>query len=763
MSGALALLLMCLLAGAVSETATANLTFQSAGFLLSEGGQFSRQAGGHPDFTTSFSFPIDPNLVVDGRVSPGPDESVHDVEVELPQGMIGDPTGIAQCDPKEFAFPGQGFANCPLASQVGVAEIETIGTAGPTYPRVGLFNLKHGPEVPARLGFNYVGVVGLIDANVVPGANPGEYSISAGSFAISQAATVSKVKLFLWGVPTDSSHDFERGGIPSGETYSPLPDVPNVPFLSMPTSCTESPVAFTIRGDSWQNRGIFDERMMTADEEGTPFVFSGCERLAFAPGAEVAPTSRAADSPSGLSVDINIPQSKEPKGLSSSDVREVKMTLPQGMSVSSASASGLGACSLAEIDFSSIAEPTCPATSKIGSVTIDTPLLSEPLEGSVILATQNENPFNSLLALYIAVKGPGFWIKLPGKVDTDPQTGQLTVTFSNTPQFPFERLQVHLIEGPRAPLDTPRQCGSYPIRTEFTPWSGTAPVGVESTFQVDQGCSSGFSPGFEAGTADNSGGSFSPFTLRVTRSDGEPNLSRLNATLPEGLLAKLAGVTVCGDAQAATGDCPASSQVGKVTVGTGPGSTPLYVPEAGKAPTAVYLAGPYGGGPYSLVVKVPAQAGPFDLGTVAVRNALKIDPSTTQVTAESDPLPQILQGIPITYRDVRVEIDRSQFTVNPTNCSQKSIDATLVSSSGQTSSPSTSFAAAGCGELGFSPKLQLAMSGSTKRAGNPALSATLKAPAGQANIASTTVILPKTVFIDQRHVDNPCTRVQFAA
>ncbi len=240
-------------------------------------------------------------------------------------------------------------------------------------------------------------------------------------------------------------------------------------------------------------------------------------------------------------------------------------------------------------------------------------------------------------------------------------------------------------------------------------------------------------------------------------------MASLKATLPEGLLAKLGGIPLCPDAQAATGACPAQSQVGTVTVGAGSGSNPLYVPEAGKAPTAAYLAGPYKGAPYSLVVKVPAEAGPFNLGTVAVRNALQVNPTTTQVTAESDPLPQILQGIPIAYRDVRVEVNRPEFTVNPTSCGPKSITSLIGSAGGKTAAPSSPFQASGCGELEFGPSLQLAMSGSTKRAGNPALSATLKAPRGDANIASTTVILPKTVFIDPRHVSNPCTRVQFAA
>ncbi|MFL5834641.1 MAG: hypothetical protein ACJ76B_11790 [Solirubrobacterales bacterium] len=486
--------------------------------------------------------------------------------------------------------------------------------------------------------------------------------------------------------------------------------------------------------------------------------------MPFDPKASVHPSTAAGDSPSGIAVDINVPQNDAPYGRSTSDVRKVVTTLPQGMTVSASSASGLGSCAPEQIGIGSNDAPTCPDSSKLGTVTIDTPLLDEELQGSVYLAKQNDNPFNSLLALYMAVKGPGFYLKLPGKIDADSSTGQLITTFSDTPQLPFEHLRLELKGGPRAPLTTPRACGTYSVKSEFVPWSGTAAVIDESSFTISEGCATGgFSPKLRAGAENPAAGSSSAFILQVMRQDGEQNLSRIEATLPEGLLAKLAGVPVCGDAQAATGDCPAASQVGSVTVGAGAGPLPVYVPEAGKAPTAAYLAGAYKGAPYSLVVKVPAQAGPFDLGTVAVRNGLYIDPTTTRVTAKSDPLPQILQGIPIAYRDVRVEVNRPDFTVNPTNCAPKQVTSVLTSAAGQTATPSSPFQVAGCGELGFKPKLAIKFTGDTNRSAHPALKATLKMPKGGANIAKAVVLLPETEFIDNAHISNPCTQVQFNA
>jgi hypothetical protein len=745
-----------------AATAHADLTFEHVGFSLTgPDGKFSRQAGAHPDFTTTVDFPVDPDAVVDGRVTPGPPEAVHQVEVDLPSGLVGNPQAVETCDPVDLANPGAGGADCPVGAQIGVADVVLVDFGGPHPFKVPIFNLAHGPAVPARFGFNYSGAVAVIDARV----RPGDYGISSGSFAISEAKAIQSIKLTFWGVPADTSHDADRSARNVGiDPNTPIQSqLPRVPFLSMPTSCADTPASFTIRGDSWENRGVFDTRTFTKDDDGTPFVFEGCESLPFAPKATAQPTIHSAGLPTGFNVDLEVPQVEDPDGLRTADVRKVVTTLPEGMTVSSSSASGLGSCSLAEIDLDSIAAPVCPESSKLGTVAIKTPLLADELKGSVYLARQGANPFGSLLAMYIAVEGPGFWIKLPGEVSPDSQTGRLTVTFDDTPQLPFERLHLSLKEGSRAALTTPAACGEYTTRTEFTSWAGQT-VTSDSSFKVTDCPNAGrFDPTSVSGTLNPKAGSYSPLIWRITRQDGEENVSRLEETLPKGLLAKLAGVALCPDTQASSGNCPAASQVGKVTVASGAGPTPLFVPEAGKPPTAAYLAGPYKGAPYSVVVRVPAQAGPFDLGTVAVRNALQVNPTTAQVTAVSDPLPQILQGIPIYYRDLRVEIDRPEFTLNPTNCKEQKVHATLISAGGKSASSTSPFAAARCAALGFKPKLQLSMKGKMNRTGNPAVKAVLKAPKGEANIAKTTVVLPKSEFIDNAHISNPCTRVQFNA
>ncbi len=430
------------------------------------------------------------------------------------------------------------------------------------------------------------------------------------------------------------------------------------------------------------------------------------------------------------------------------------------------------------------APAACPETSKIGTVRIDSPtLIDHPLEGVIYLATPRQNPFNSLLAFYISVSDPqsGVVLKLPGLIQPDPQTGRLTVTLPEFPQLPFEDLQLELFKGSAASLKTGIACGSYDVETDMTPW--TAPASVVAhpgdAFVIEKGAGAGScvrdeasapnSPSFGAGTFEPTGGLFSPFTLKLTRQDGTQQLSSIDTALPKGLFAKLAGVPYCSDAALAAAaarsgkeeqnspSCPAASRVGGVDVGAGAGPTPYYV--QGNA----YLAGPYRGAPVSLALITPAVAGSFDLGDVVIRVALQIDPESTQIRAVSDPLPSMLQGIPLELRSVALNLDRGQFTLNPTNCGSAAITGSVTALSGQSTSLAEHFQVGECGKLGFKPKLALSLRGSTKRRGNPALRAVISARGGDANIAQAAITLPKSVLLDNSHIKAACTAGEFAA
>jgi hypothetical protein len=744
-----AVLLVALLSLVGAQAARADFGLEGTGAsLTTSDGQFSRQAGAHADLTTHFALNrVEPNKV---------DGHLRDVIVDLPPGLVGNATIAPTCKFEQLILNGGAFSECPLASAVGWADIEVSPLD--SHLRKVLYNMNRPASAPALFAFNYQGAAVKIE----PKVRPTDFGITAESVAVSQTLTTMTVDATFWGVPADPSHDLQRTDT-NEQTSAPSPEPPRA-FLSNPTSCPTTPAVFTVAVDSWQNPGAFDSESFDRDLEGTPFLFTGCNAVPFNPSARVKQQSRVAAAPIGFDVGLEVPQSSAPDALASAHVRKTVVTFPKGMSISPSAAAGQGACSEAQIGIGSNAAPTCPDSSRVGTVEIETPVLDEELEGGLYLAKQRENPFGSLLAVYLAVKGPGFYLKLPGEIEADPTDGQLTTTFDNQPQLPYQRVSIALRGGSGAPLVAPSACGTYNAQVQMTSWASPVPVTLNAPIAIDQNCGSGgFNPALKAGTTNPVAGGFSPFLLRLIRSDGEQNVARIDATLPEGLLAKLAGVSLCGNAAAATGACPATSQIGTATVAVGAGPTPLYVPEAGKAPTAIYLAGPYKGAPYSLVVKVPAQAGPFDLGTVAVRSAIAIDPVTTQVSVKSDPLPQILQGIPIAYRDIRVEVNRPGFMLNPTGCAPAKIAATIVSAEGASANPSARFGVAGCRELGFEPKLRLSLKGGIRRGQHPALRAVLTARKGDANIARASVALPHSEFLAQNHIRTVCTRVQFAA
>ena len=478
----------------------------------------------------------------------------------------------------------------------------------------------------------------------------------------------------------------------------------------------------------------------------------------------------------------------EAEEIATAQMRDAVVRFPAGMSVNPSSANGLEACSLAQVGISASGQSdgkavNCPLPSKLGTVEAVSPPIDHPLGGALYLAAQNENPFNSLLATYLVVEDlkSGINVKLAGKVEPDPQTGQLTVSFRNNPQLPIEDINLSLFKGDRAALKTPSACGTYTTTSVLTPW--TAPEGADATpsssFELTKGPDGGAclpdgagapnQPTFSAGTLNPTAKAFSPFVMKLTRADGTQPFKSIDATLPKGLLASLRGVPYCSDAALAaaaaksgkagqaSASCPSASQVGGVDVGAGAGSDPFYA--SGKA----YLAGPYKGAPLSLAIVTPAVAGPFDLGTVVVRSALTIDPVTAQAHAVSDPIPTILQGIPLDVRSITVSLDKPNFTLNPTKCDASAVLGNAVSVFNQSASLSDRFQVGDCARLKFKPKLSIKLKGGTKRSDNPALTAVLKARPGDANIAKTVVALPHSEFLAQEHIRTVCTRVQFNA
>jgi hypothetical protein len=748
----------CLTVAATSavavQPAAADLEFTQATVRLSDpDGGPSRTAGAHPDMQAVFKFKTS---IQNGLFGPteGPAESVRSLNLGLPRGMVGNPTVVTQCDNADLIAPQQGFPSCPADSQIGMVHVFTLQNGSPSRYDIGLYNIKPVAGEPARFGFNFNAVVGTIVASV----RPGDYGISSGSLRISEAAPIMGVTLDIWGVPADPSHTPER-------TYNNVAGQPSSlplrPFLTNPGACTDDPVSFTVTADSWQNPGRQAVVNLPADPDGTPYRFDGCEQLAFAPTLTAQPLSHVADAPTGLDVDVQVPQTDTPTGRTTAHVRRVVLTLPNGMSVSPSSAAGLGACSPAQIGLGTNDAPSCPDSSKLGTVRIDTPLLNDPLQGEIILAKQDDNPFRSLLALYMAIKGPGFYLKLPGRVDPDPITGQLTTTFDNTPQLPFSRLHVAFRGGPRASLATPLTCGTYTSRASITSWATSKPVSIETPMTFDQGCDRpGFAPAVTAGSSNAMAGQGTSFTFGVSREDRTPYLSSIDAALPAGLLANLKDVPRCDPIPANAGSCPAASQIGYTTVLAGPGSTPLGL--TGQ----VYLTGPYKDAPFGLSIVTPTagQAGPFDLGNVVVRAGIYVD-RKAQVTVKSDPLPTIVRGFPLRLRKVDVTIDRAGFMFNPTSCKKQSVFGAIGALGGGSSQQAVPFQVGGCGDLDLDQQLALKFTGkkTTKDGQHPGIQAKVTSKRSGTNLAQVQVKLPLSVALDPNNAEDLCEPSERAA
>jgi hypothetical protein len=749
-------------------------------------------AGSHPyQYTTSFAVNTRSAREEGQQSFPSAGGDVKDIRVALPPGLVGNPTATARCTIAQFNQiesvipPGSNSFylknGCPEGSAVGLLVVQRLELGGQILP-VPIYNLVPPPGMPAQLGFNLLKASYFIDTSLV--REDGEDRIVAEARNITQVKRVTSATVTIWGTPGDASHDPLRGSCLKNEQSFDrfsrgLCDAGLIekPFLRMPTSC-EQPLVTDASIDLWPNPGVF------ARASSSQPALVDCAALDFSPTITARPQTTVADSPSGLRFNLHIPQSDDPGLLATADLRDAVVTLPEGVTVNPASANGLAACSPAQIDLEGSDPAQCPDASKVGSVRVDTPLLDHPLPGAVYVATQNENPFNSLLAIYIVLDDPqsGIVVKLAGHVALDPRTGRLTTRFTDNPQLPFEDFTVEFFDGPRAPLRTPTTCGTYATTTSLKPWSAPE-SGVDATpsdsFAVTTAPGGGpcaaseaalpHRPSFAAGTLAPVAGAYSPLVTDLDRADGTQTLSGLSVTLPEGLLAKLAGTSYCPDAaiaaaggksgrsELASPSCPVSSLLGTVDVGAGAGSAPVNV--NGK----VYLAGPYKGAPLSLAVLTPAVAGPFDLGTVAVRAALRVNPVTTQATVVSDPFPTILEGIPLDLRSIHVHVDRRQFTLNPTDCEPKSIGANATSIFGQGAALSDRFQVGGCRGLEFAPRLSIRLLGATKRVGFPSLRAELRAAPGQANIARTAVTLPHSAFLEQGHIRTICTRVQFAA
>jgi len=732
LASALAVALVLLLTPGAAR-ADYGLSHFSATFQDASGAPVT-QAGAHADLVTDMVFNTAPDPVSSPRMSP--DEQVKDVRVDLPTGFYGNPKAIATCTPAQLVATQ---AYCAPDAQVGLLrlQLQPDSSDPSSFFTVPVYNMVAADGEPAALAAFVIGPLVKISIAV---RSDSDYGLQATLSNLNQGLPVYATRLTLWGTPSDPAHDPDR------MSTAGAPNTPSGgeqrPFLTMPARC--EPVTTTVTTRSWQNR----DRWVTA--RSTSPTLTGCDRLRFQPEITMRPVVTQADKPSGYDVDVAVPQPESIASLGTPQLRRAVMTLPEGVAISPASAAGLEACSDAQLALGTRNEPTCPDASKVGTVSITTPLLAEPLQGDIVVGSPTPE---HLFRIFIVARGSGIVVKLPGIVEPDERTGQLTTVFDDAPQLPFSRLHLHFKGGDRAPLANPQSCGTKSTATQLTAWDGSTATPGDA-FAIS-GCTGGFAPAFEAGTLSAGPGQFTPFAMTLRRDDGDQDLSAIDMALPSGLLGFLAGVPRCDELPASAGFCDPATQIGTTTVESGSGGQPLAL--AGK----VFLAGPYKSAPYSLSIVVRAVAGPYDLGTVVVRVALRIDPVDAHVTAVSDPLPTIVKGVPLRLRTVNVTLDRDRFMRTPTNCTPSTITANLHSVSGALVSPASTFQVANCAALSFAPKLSLALGGrgQTTDGKHPALSASVTQGAGQANLQKMTAELPLALALDPDNAqsDRLCT------
>jgi hypothetical protein len=710
------------------------------------------QAGSHP-FQMTISFIGNHTIGPEGEAVP--EGFAKDIDMELPPGVLANPSAVPQCPLALLANGGLLYGEgCPASTQIGTLALQTTTIGEITVP---VFNLVPPPGAPAQFGYNVLAPA-VID---VSARSEGAYGFTVSFRNVSQQVPVTRTSLTLWGVPADPAHDPLRGsclGSFGGSNGSCPSDLVPSPLLTLPTSCT-GPLTAAIKTDSWENPEVFvGKETESVVGEGLPAGLLGCERLGFAPTVDVRPEVSAADSPTGVLIEMSVPQNNTPGGLAEADMRNATVVLPAGLTVNPAAADGLSGCTQAAVGLGEATAPVCPPESKIGTVELDTPLLANPLSG--------DNPFGAPLVIYILAEGDGVVAKLPGRLTADPVTGQLTLALEEIPELPLSHMKLAFFGGPRAMLASPPACGSYTTMAQMTPYSeaaSSAGVTTLSDFAIDENCGGGFSPTVAAGATSAAAGQTTDFTLQASRADGQQDILRISTTLPPGLLANLAGVPRCGEAQATAGTCEASSRMGSVTIAAGSGSHPYHF--NGQA----FLTGPYDGAPFGLSIVVPAVAGPFDLGRIVVRASIAVNAGDGQLTIRTDPLPAVLGGVPLRIRAVYLTIDRAGVMVNPTNCSPQTVISTVESTEHAVALLATPFQVNGCSRLPFAPTVTAvtrarAPAGAGARAAAGAgLSVKLSEPNGDAEVKSLALQMPQQLPAELGTLQGACPEAVFVA
>ena len=740
--------------------------------VLEADGTFYEQAGGHPYVGVS-------DFTVNTDETGAPEGGTRDIHLDVPAGLMSNPEALPRCTDAQLET-----FTCPPETQLGTEEL-TI-RRGPTtiQLKVPLYNMTTAdmpdPQV-ARFAFSpaqaatipglaalspalVAALQSLHSVEIIGGVRwQSDYGTTFDITDLPATAPLVRTRLTFWGTPADPSHDAERGqscvgaplplpppGLcsPGGQVSTATP----VPFLTNPTLCggVKLETRLTLTSQTGEQATASSFTPTTSNGGEGP---QNCAAVPFAGGFDLAPDTTALDAPTGPLVNLSVPQDGllDPNGIATSHVDDITVVLPPGLTLNPSVANGLVACTDEQLGKGTSNPIACPAASAIGTVSIDTPLLADPLQGTAYVGQPLEG---DRYRLFVTAAGNGVSARFIGSVRPDPNSGQLTAVFPDNPQTPFENFTVDFRDGPLAPLATPWDCGPKTSTARYTAYSGAPDVTPSSTFESGgPGCQPlGFEPGFGANTDRAVAGAFSPFHALIVRDDRNQFLDSVRVKLPPGLLGMVSRVDQCADAQANAGTCGAGSRIGTASVLAGAGPQPYGL----SGP--VHLTGPYQGGAFGIAIVIRAIAGPYDLGTVVVRQPVHVDPEDARLTVTRAPLPRILEGVPVRLRSVRVDVDRRGFMRNPTSCAQKEIRATLHSTEGAAIDRAVPFRVGNCDALRFRPRISMRMTGRRQvvRGRHPGLRTRVLQARGQASIRRARVGLPLSLALDPDNARSIC-------
>jgi hypothetical protein len=730
--------------------------------------EFFALAAGHPpigatDFTVSAT---------------GKEDQTKRVKVELPEGLNVNPQAVPQCPVETFKT---NEAEC-AGSKVGVSEvtsevelIEGTGIKIPVGPLpFDVYNLVPSNGEPGLFAF-HVTALGIINEYVYLETAiewAGDYHESFFINNIESFPPLGRDRLVFNG---------QAGGFNGGGGS----------FLTLPSPCNAN--SSSVLELESQAGSIAGPQVTTPALPDMAVPITGCQNAPCQPSV-AATASGPTDSSSTITVSLGIPQHLNATEINTSTVKSANVTLPAGVGLNPATAPGLKFCPDGAFPLHSKAPVGCSPETQIGTVAIEAPELPPgSLKGPVYLAEQKSRVpqsgseyrvfFNAESARY------GVQVREEGKVKASPTTGQLTAEFSELPQVAFSSATLTFGPQQKHPipvLSSPPICNSTSTSTAV-PWSTGATTGTSPTqLNLTQAPGGGpcaktlaerpFTPTVTAKPATAKAAAYTPFSLNISRNEGQQEIKGFNLTLPPGATANISEVPYCqpkefnnatylsGVEEQKNWSCNSKTEIGAATITAGTGSTPL------KIDGRVYLSGPYMGAPLSAVVITPAVAGPFDLGNVVVRAPLNLNPETGQISTSAE-IPDVFGGAKLDIRSINVNLNRKQFTLNGTNCNK---NATTGSISGGGGDPTNSaawsqaqvnvpFQGSGCEGLDFNPGLKVQLFGQTGRTKHPKLKATLTTTEGQANTALASVGLPHSIFLDQASLGTVCTRPQFAA